>query len=229
MRKQPWTRRPQRDWAQLPCAEVDWLVVWNVNLGAGGDDAFSTRYAGRDLPFKPREVAPEAAWVWVANGEAVPSGWRDHRQGTGGIFGHIGLLTSGVPIQAGDVVVLPDGLASPIERLTTTFTATVGQRGHAWCPALVGNRSGPRPAVSVQGSDGSTAIRLAAPIGADELLIVDPFAERDIASSSDALILVTGTPEGTRRRARSGMDGLANVTLPEWLATRRYPTPWWLT
>src|SRR4051794_412466 len=91
-----WPKQLQADWRRLPPCDVEWLVVWNVNLG-GGQEAFSVRngYWGNH-DFLPDEVPRERAYVWHAQGVRAPSA-RGDLQGFGGIPSRIGLTVRGVP------------------------------------------------------------------------------------------------------------------------------------
>ncbi len=229
-----WTSHRQANWPVLAAADVDWLVVWNVNLGAGGAAFSVSSHMGR-CSFRPHAVEPEQAWFWIS--EAVTGfgglefddswGWsswgrfeRALQQSkpswtdvgpAGGIINMMGLLSRGVPTNSGTVLVVePEGLAIATELVTWA----VETHGGAWCPALVGYRAGERPALSLQrGAAGKSGATVAAAEVVEEIVTVDGYG------MDHPEVLLTGDRHSPHR-AQTGTSGHALVPLPDWLQTR---------
>lgn len=209
-----WPRERQRDWTRLPVADVDWLVVWNVNLG-GGKEAFSVhnKYWG-DHPFRPGAVPAERAWVWYADDTQPPESWRDVRP-YGGIINRIALTAMGVPTHCGIILLPHRDTSDDLVGLARTIDQEVATHGGAWCPALVGQHDTARVGISFQQCWAPTAARHTAErLSIDDILVVDEFADRAYADAETPRILVGGTRDGTKRRARPGRDALGYVPVP---------------
>jgi hypothetical protein len=209
-----WPTERQPDWQKLLVSTVDWLVIWNVNLG-GGQDAFSVQngYWGNH-PFQPNAVAREQAWVWWAEATSPPYAWRDVA-GLGGIISLIGATCRGLPTHSGVVLIPRSDKLEELAELARTIDDAVARHGGAWCPALVGDHDGPRYAISVQRSRHQTAaFEAATTFGIDDIAIVDPFGDRGYRSPGDPQIFVRGRRDGRARTARPGRAARAYVNVP---------------
>lgn len=222
-----WPRGPQRDWRRLPVAEVDWLAVWNVNLG-GGKQAFSVRnrYWG-DHPFRAGTVSLPTAWVWHADDTPVPSSWAGVHP-LAGIPNRISVTKRGVPMDSGIVLVPRTDAFDDLVALAATFDAAVTEHGGAWCPALVGRRTGARLGISHQRSvDPTAALDTALRLGIDDVVVVDAMHELGYATVDTPRVLVEGRADGTGRRARAGREAIAEVPVPDEVhALRRIDLAW---
>jgi hypothetical protein len=216
-----WPKERQEDWRQLPVATVEWLVIWNVNLG-GGHAAFSVNngYWGNH-PFQPDAVAPEQAWVWWADNIDPPRDWQRVRH-VGGIINLIAVTAWGMPTDGGIVLVPTGNTVDELTRLARTVDQAVAHHGGAWCPALVGDRDGSRFAISVQQTpDPTPALAAAETLGIDDIVIVDPFGDRGYRTTQDPEILVRGRRDGSGRTARAGQTAHASVPVPDDLGALR--------
>ncbi len=98
----------------------------------------------------------------------------------------IGATIRGIPTSSG-VVLIPTGdTVEDLTALALTLDDSVSRHDGAWCPALVGDRRGPRFAISVQRTQSRAAARDAATtLGIDDIAIVDPFADRGYWTGGD--------------------------------------------
>jgi hypothetical protein len=219
-----WPTERQPDWQRLVVSTVDWLIIWNVNLG-GGQNAFSVQNGHwGNHPFQPNAVGREQAWVWWAEGTRPPYAWRDVG-GLGGIISLIGATCRGIPIHSGVVLVPGGDSVAHLVELTRTLDDAVARHGGAWCPALVGDRSGARFAISVQRTRSkAAALEAATTLGIDDIAIVDPFGDRGFRTAGDPEIFVRGRRDGRTRTARPGRTARAYVDVPlELTALREGP------
>jgi hypothetical protein len=209
-----WPIERQRAWRALPVAAVDWVVVWNVNLGGGGA-AFSVEngYWGNH-PFERNAVPVPTAWTWLADDTPAPETWTNVR-GFGGIPSLIWLTRSGVPLSSGTILVPRSDTLDDLVALAATLDTEVAAHGGAWCPVLVGAGDGPRLGVSHQRTtDPTAALRTAEALGIDDVVVVDEFHELGHADALTPRVFVEGRRDGTRRRARPGRVHLAQVPVP---------------
>jgi hypothetical protein len=208
---------------RLPRAAVSWLVVWNVNLGAGGASfSIDNSYYGNHH-FIPDAVSLDHGWAFVADDAAPPESWELSPAPVGG-FNTLAMHSTGVPMGSGLVLVFASGAPAPGERELALITDAVTARDGAWCPAAVGIADEVRPAISlwfVRGAD-LLARELADVLPIDAVACVQSFGDEErVQRPFDPRGLVLEHPSGGDRRFCWGQHHCAFVPPPSWALAHR--------